>query len=146
MDEVILDSLLYQTSIGQYNGRTFSSLAYTYIQILLLQLRKLMHQQGGSNGKENKRKCKTDAIVEACNEMLTTNVDKLLLPQMSKCLEDMDFDQRYKNNAYIHLYRNRVDYDILTALSLDGRWHVLWNMMVQVISVTKPSPSNSSFI
>ncbi|GAA0185023.1 hypothetical protein LIER_32311 [Lithospermum erythrorhizon] len=30
MDEVILDSLLYQASIGQCNGGTFSSLAYTY--------------------------------------------------------------------------------------------------------------------
>ncbi|GAA0171265.1 hypothetical protein LIER_25340 [Lithospermum erythrorhizon] len=63
-------------------------------------------QQGGINGKENKRKCKLDAIVEACNEMLTKNIDKLLLAQkladpkdVLKCLEDIDFDQRYKSNA-----------------------------------------------
>ncbi|GAA0160893.1 hypothetical protein LIER_43545 [Lithospermum erythrorhizon] len=31
MDEVILDSLLYQASIGQRNGGTFSSSAYTYV-------------------------------------------------------------------------------------------------------------------
>ncbi|GAA0160892.1 hypothetical protein LIER_43544 [Lithospermum erythrorhizon] len=63
-------------------------------------------QQGGSNGKGNKRKSKLDAMVEACNEMLNKNVDKLLLAQkladpkdVLKCLEDIDFDQRYESNA-----------------------------------------------
>ncbi|GAA0145702.1 hypothetical protein LIER_42878 [Lithospermum erythrorhizon] len=211
MDEVILDSLLYQASIGQRNGGTFSSSAYTYV---VNELRSKFPETTWNKEKFNgwdfnpvtnmwdledevwdeiikanpnvaKWKDKpipfydkleelygkdratgdnavTAAEIRAWRKSVTP---KILLLQLRKlmhhnnvgamekeekesCLEDIDFDQRYKSNAYIHLCRNRVDYDILTALPLDGRGPVLWNMIIQVkvISVTEPSPYNSNFI